>query len=138
MLECVEMLRRIDSDEPQRAADRPHTSQTVDAIRSYIEANFQNVNLNVSTVADEFHLSLSYLSKIFKEETGQGVLDYINSTRVEYAKKLLRETNQSVKSIAEAAGFYNSNTFIRCLKKHEGLTPGQYREKECGDKRNLL
>ena len=132
MLECISILRQIDQEEPQKSSDRSHTTQTVEAIRAYIEANFRNPDLSVSNIADEFHLSLSYLSKIFKEGTGQGVLDYINSTRVTYAKELLRQTGKSVKSIGEAAGFYNSNAFIRCLKKYEGLTPGQYREKMAG------
>lgn len=130
MLESVHLMESIQRSEPAKAPAPavPHTTQVVQEVQAYIESHFQDANLNVSTIADEFHLSLSYLSKIFKEVAGRNVLDYINCTRVEYAKKLLRETHQSVKTIAENAGFYNANTLIRCLKKYEGMTPGQYRE----------
>ena len=54
--------------------------------------------------------------------------DYINSVRLNEAKKMLTSTNKSVKDIASLAGYGNNTTFIRVFKKSEGITPSKYRE----------
>lgn len=74
--------------------------------------------------------SVSYVSKLFKEKTGQNILYYINMVRIENAKKLLRESRQDtgIGEIGKETGFTNSNSFIRIFKKYEEMTPGKYRE----------
>ena len=74
--------------------------------------------------------SVSYVSKLFKERTGQNILYYINMVRIENAKKLLRESGQEIGigEVGRETGFSNSNSFIRIFKKYEQMTPGKYRE----------
>nr|WP_248927978.1 helix-turn-helix transcriptional regulator [Paenibacillus hamazuiensis] len=55
-------------------------------------------------------------------------VDYINSKRIEQAKLLLGSTSLSVADISDRVGFASSNTFIRVFKRHEGITPGQFRQ----------
>jgi AraC-like DNA-binding protein len=74
-------------------------------------------------------MSPFYLSRIFKEETGVGLLEYINTLRIEEGKKLLAR-GQSIVKTAETTGFRDSNAFIRVFKKLTGVTPGQYKERE--------
>jgi AraC-like DNA-binding protein len=100
--------------------------QLGEKIKTYINDNFRNPDLNISITALHFNLTPAYLSAIFKEETGVNLLEYINSLRVEEGKKFLDQGNSIIKT-AELCGFRSSNTFIRIFRKLTGITPGQYR-----------
>ena len=69
------------------------------------------------------------MSKRFKEQTGEKMLNYINKYRINKAKELLRERDLSVTNTAKQVGFQNSVTLIRLFKKYEGVTPGKYKER---------
>ena len=98
-------------------------------IQRYIAANYFDVNLSVQMVADAYHISLPYLSRIFKKEYGTGLLDYINRYRVDKAKGLMEASaEESITSIASRVGFGSSQTLIRAFKRYGGITPGQYRQ----------
>jgi AraC-like DNA-binding protein len=107
---------------------KKHTFVLRDQIIEFIKENYAQVDLDVSMVANHFDLNNSYLSKYFKEASGQGLLDYITSIRIKNAKILLREQGMNVSDAAIKTGFYNSNSFIRTFKKYEGVTPGKYKE----------
>ncbi|MDF2962023.1 MAG: transcriptional regulator, AraC family [Paenibacillus sp.] len=96
-------------------------------IKDYVENNY-HMDLSLTILGEKIGLSPSYLSSIFKEVTGMNFVDYINTRRVEQAKAMLRETNRTVVEISDKVGFTNSNTFIRVFKRHEGITPGQFRQ----------
>lgn len=85
--------------------------------------------LNVSTIADRFDLHPNYLSRLFKQQVGIGLLDYINMVRIEEAKKLLKSEYGNLETIARKVGYTNVKTFTRVFTKTEGITPGKYREK---------
>lgn len=97
-------------------------------IMEYIENNYSDGNLSIKSIADEFGLSFNYISKYFKEHTGEGLAKYIIYKRLEKAKDLIVNTNDSIAKIADKTGFYSANVFIRTFKKVEGVTPGKYRE----------
>lgn len=96
-------------------------------ILNYIHENYKDSNLNVGMIADYFNLNPSYLSRFFKEQTGENLLTYINYYRVEKVKSLLETTDKTLISIAEETGFINSSALNRAFKKYEGITPGQYK-----------
>jgi AraC-like DNA-binding protein len=98
-----------------------------DKIKKYIEENYKNPDLNISITSFHFGMNPAYLSTVFKEETNLGLLEYINTLRIEEGKKLLR-SGCDVNEAAELAGFRGSGTFSRVFKKMAGVTPGQYRE----------
>ncbi|MDR1636439.1 MAG: helix-turn-helix transcriptional regulator [Treponema sp.] len=95
-------------------------------VKEYIGGNFRNPDINISITGLHFNMSPFYLSRIFKEETGMGLLEYINALRIGEGKKLLAR-GQSIVKTAEMTGFRNSNAFIRVFKKLTGVTPGQYK-----------
>lgn len=99
-----------------------------DDIVDYIEKYYNDTDLNVSKVGEVFGMTPAYISKLFKDETGEGLLDYINKVRIGKAKATLREGDMTIESVAQMVGFYNSSTFIRTFKKYEGITPGKYRD----------
>lgn len=101
--------------------------EMVDKIQEYIDKYFQDADLNVFMIANNLEMSRAYISKIFKEHTGESILDAIHKRRIEEAKKLLKE-NCKISDAAEQTGYVNSNVFIRNFKKYTGITPGQYKE----------
>lgn len=103
-------------------------SRTIELVKKYINQNYADLNLSLNSIADELNVSHTYLSRIFKLQTGEGVLQYINSRRLNEAKHLLSDTNFNIVEIARKVGYANSNTFIRSFKKYNGITPGKYRE----------
>ncbi len=105
-----------------------NNSNKIKDIITYIERHYSDHNLSVSSVASEFTLNPVYLSRFFKEQTGEGLLNTINKIRMEKAKAFLHDINYTIKDISEMVGFLNSTIFIRTFKKYEGITPGKYRE----------
>jgi len=93
----------------------------------YISKNYMDPEMNVNSLADTFHISSSYLSKLFSEQTGQRLLDYINQARVRQAKELLKQ-GVVVQEVAVSVGLRTSANLIRLFKKYEGITPGEYRD----------
>jgi AraC-like DNA-binding protein len=95
-------------------------------VKEYISENYRDPEINISQTGRHFDISPFYLSGIFKEETGLGLLEYINTLRIEEGKKLLEE-RYNITEIAEKTGFHGSGAFIRVFKKMTGVTPRQYR-----------
>ena len=98
-----------------------------DRVIEYVKLNHADINLSVTSIADELKIHQSYLSKIFKEQIGEGLLDYIHKIRISEAKKLLLNTDLNMEAIASKTGYSNIRTFMRTFKKYEGITPGTYR-----------
>lgn len=100
----------------------------VQQVIEYVHLRYMDVNINVSSIADEMEMSISGLSRLFKKKTGQGLLDYIVQVRMEAAKRLLVETQYTLTEVAEQVGLINSNTLIRTFKRYTGKTPGKYKQ----------
>jgi YesN/AraC family two-component response regulator len=100
----------------------------LDEVREFINENLFNPDLNVAMVGDAFNITPAYLSKMFKNETGESILQIINRLRIEKSKELLKDTALSLNEISEKIGYLYPNTFIRIFKKFEGFTPGQFRK----------
>ena len=96
-------------------------------IKTFIAENYKDSNLNNHIIAEYVGVSVNYISKYFKEQTGEGLLNYITRIRVQYAKELLASTDMVIKDIAVEVGFYNALALVRSYKKVEGITPTQYR-----------
>jgi len=94
----------------------------------HIEEHYGDVNLSVNSLGEHFQLKGSYLSKLFKSETGEGLSDYINKLRIDRAKRMIRARRHSIGEIARLVGYNEAATFIRVFKKYEGITPGKYKE----------
>lgn len=97
----------------------------------YIDNNYFDVNLNLNTIADHFHITPAYLSKRFREEKEDGIIDYLYTVRIRHSLELLRQKDLKVEEIAMIVGFPRSNAFIRIFKQYMGVSPGKYRENHC-------
>ncbi len=85
-------------------------------------------DLRLQTLADYVHLSPVYLSKLFKQETGDNLSDYIASARIERAKYLLANTDLKIYDVARLSGYQSPKHFMLVFRKAVGVPPGAYRE----------
>ena len=97
-------------------------------IISFIKNDYENVTLD--TLSEAFHLSTPYLSKYIREKSGLTFQELVRKERMRKARALLRETNQTIETIAAEVGYENVEHFNRLFKKNYGITPVQYRKQE--------
>ncbi|TDG00757.1 response regulator [Paenibacillus piri] len=84
-------------------------------------------DVTLAKVAAEIHVSAGYLSRVFLKELGENFSDYVIRNKLEYAQKLLRETNKKVYEIAADIGYTNPHYFSKLFKERIGMTPLEYR-----------
>lgn len=94
----------------------------------YIQANFADPELCVSSLANEFHVSEKYLYSLFKKKTGCSPTNYLHQIRMQEAAARLREGNDTVQDISAQVGFANFGTFYKAFKRTFGVAPGKFRE----------
>lgn len=87
-----------------------------------------HTDVTLPAIADHVHLHPVYLSRIFKQLTGENVSDYIHRLRMEKAAYLLKNTELKVYEITEAVGYENPQYFSKVFRKNYGQTPLEYRE----------
>ena len=86
-------------------------------------------DLSLKTQAKLLNVNPSYLSTLFKKETGVTLTDYVNQKRVERAKHLLKSGNIQIQAVAQSCGILDVNYFTKIFKKYAGTTPKEYRAK---------
>lgn len=96
---------------------------TIKEVRTYLEGHFSNPNLSLDYLSEVFHIQPKYLSKLFKEETGQKFVDFLIGLRMQHAHQLLATTVDSVQDIAEKVGYTSAISFRRVFKKVIGVSP---------------
>ncbi|MFC5464066.1 helix-turn-helix transcriptional regulator [Lederbergia graminis] len=95
----------------------------------YISNHFQT-SLTLVGLAKKAAVSSAHYSRVFKSKMGVNVNEFIITKRISYIKKKLRESNETVESIAKQAGFSSMPYFYRTFKKYTGVTPDSFRSKQ--------
>ena len=80
------------------------------------------------TITKELHISEGHISHLFKKETGVPLTEYITDMRIEKAKKLLTNSNDSIAEICEKIGYNYQAYFTKIFKEKTGMSPIQYRK----------
>lgn len=101
-------------------------SDVVFKAMEYIRQNYDR-KLSLDDIAQHVYLSRSYLSSMFREETGQTLFAYINQVRVEKSKLFLMDPGVSLAEVAAHCGFEDQSYFTRVFRKVTGVSPKQYR-----------
>jgi AraC-like DNA-binding protein len=102
-------------------------SWAVDASIDYVQEHYHE-DIGVPDIAGHIGMNSSYLSTLFKKETGMGLAQYIGRVRVQAAGKLMLTKNVPPTQVYEMAGFRNYNNFFSLFKETTGLSPKQFRE----------
>ena len=111
----------------REAHKRRRKNLLAEQVKEHVDKNYMDANLSVSSIGDVFGMQAAYLSRIFREEYGVLLLNYISNLRISHAQKLLTESTFSVNEIAEKTGYLSGDVFIKTFKKYVGITPGKYR-----------
>lgn len=106
-------------------------SQLVQYILARIDFDL-TADLSLKANAEALNVNASYLSSLFKKETGKTLTDYVNQKRVEYAIYLLGSTNLPISLVGQRCGIQDDNYFTKIFKKYTTITPKQYRQQNSG------
>ena len=101
-------------------------TQLVQFTKDYID-NHYKMDLSLEQVADAMHVSPKTLSQVFREQTEDSVIHYIQKVRISSACHLLAETVLPIEDIYTHVGFVSKTTFFRNFKQVKGITPSEYR-----------
>ena len=100
---------------------------TID-VANYIQHHMSEP-ISAERIAEKLFLNRSYLSRKFKEETGETLTAFILKEKTEEAKRLLRYSDKSLTAIGSYLGFSSASHFSRVFRRYVGTTPSDYREK---------
>jgi two-component system response regulator YesN len=99
----------------------------LEEVRKFMDTHFAEP-ITLEQLARSFYVSKEYLSKMFKQEFGQNITDYLLNLRMVKAKEWLLDESIPIKNIAEMAGYEDVTYFYRVFKKHFGIAPGEMRK----------
>ena len=104
----------------------------ISRIINYIKDNYSDSDLSLQHVADEFHVSASYLSRIINQKIGISFIEYLTEIRLNKAIELLSADNDDVYiyKIAKSVGYNSQHYFSRIFKSKTGFSPLEYKNKK--------
>jgi len=126
---CIEEVRNIACQISARK--KSNIGKIVELTNKIINERFSE-DLNLDDVSKELHISPQYLSRLYKNETGENFIERLTSVRIENAKKLLKEYTYSIKEVCYMSGYSDPNYFSKLFKKHVGLSPTDYQKQVQG------
>ncbi|MGE5633142.1 MAG: helix-turn-helix domain-containing protein [Caulobacteraceae bacterium] len=95
-------------------------------ILEYVNNNYEK-SMGLDDYAKQFHISSNYISRMFKKYTKVSFITYINELRIKKALELLKDTDLSIKEIAQKVGYNNLNYFYKNFRTITGITPKAFR-----------
>ena len=135
--EVTEVLERVKTrlDGRKKHEDREYDSDmedgseieasSIEQIKKYIEENYTDSKINLTSVAQTFGFSSSYLSRKFKQETGKNFVEFLTECRMKAAMKLA-QSNMKMFNASNEVGIPDPNYFGRCFKKYTGMSYSEY------------
>ena len=99
----------------------------MEAVKRYIAAHYGD-EMSVERLSELVYMAPSYLSSVFKKETGQNLNRFIKSVRMEKAKDLLEQTMMKIVDISTACGYPNVSYFCSSFRGYYGISPQKFRE----------
>ncbi len=124
----VQLTAQIKCDVISRKTTK--SNEILTNILDYIENEFNNPQMSMDLVCEKFHISVSYLSTLFKKETDTTFNKYLVSKRIDHAKHLLATTEDKMVMIAEQCGYKDVYYFSHSFKRVTGSTPRRYRKSQ--------
>ena len=98
------------------------------AIKDYLRAHY-NEDITLTSLAEQFHFSPEYVSRLFKRLDGQPPSRYLTTLRIEESKRLIRESAYlNLRMIAKLVGYPDAHYFSRIFRKVTGMTPTEYKQ----------
>ena len=120
-------MKRLKKHQNATPAETSGEAAPILRIKDYVQRHLSTISL--LKAADHMQMNPAYLSRYFKEKTGENFVDYCKSVKMEKAKALLRETNMKIYEIASELGYTNTQHFSVTFRESEGVTPLEYRQR---------
>ena len=133
--DIVNLITRIVASATADRTTHRSTPEYILKIQGFIQEHVADYALSLQLLSDEFGLSVAYISRSFKRYTGENLSTYIARLRIDRAKELLRNSGLPLQEIITSVGYADASSFIRTFRKHEDMTPGEYRSKHNPDHR---
>lgn len=133
VMELVVLILRSGNDiatQPQlkTATTKKDQQHLVNNIIYYIE-NHHTEDISLESLSDKLYISSTYISKVFKQETGESPINYLIKVRLNRAKQLLENQQVTVKEAAEIVGYQDAYHFSKLFKKYYGKSPSEFVKK---------
>ncbi len=120
---CALKLRRH-----REASNQSQSTKLIEKITGYVDMHYHTPRISLDEISDTFHISVSYLSVLFKKHTGMTFNKYLIKKRMDKAKSLLLNTDKKILEIATDVGYPEVYHFSHSFKKHTGKSPKEYRQ----------
>ena len=104
---------------------KSNSHESVDKAVKFIHANYDQ-DMTLEILADEVHMTPTYLSQIFKRYIGKTYLNYLHSVRIEHAKDLLARGEFKIYEVSSKVGYKDEKYFAKLFKKYTGVSPSKY------------
>ncbi len=121
----VARFERLSASNEEFRSDRK--AKLVQSIEDYVEDNITE-NVTREQAARHVHINVSYLSRIFKEATGESFWDYVLRRKIEKAIRLLKEDDAMVYEVTDMLGYKDPSYFARIFKKYTGKSPSDFQK----------
>jgi len=105
------------------------THKLIEAVLAAIQLKLTERDLGLKSLASQFYLNPSYLSRVFKQETGRTLVQHIFESRMQKAMELIDHSDLRTYQIAETLGFSDPSYFSTSFKKYTGMTVNEYKNK---------
>lgn len=109
--------------------DKKISNNIEQQVVEFIYSNYNSLDISLEQIASEFNISISYVSKLIKDETGESFSSIIQNLRMDLFKDLLLNTDKPIKNLVKEIGYYDVSNFTRKFKNENNITPSQYRKK---------
>ena len=114
------------TEKPMHTKSEEYSYQRISHVLEYINAHYTD-DLSLHAIADEQHISYYHLSRVFKEVAGVTFREYVTNVRLHNSTKALKNTKDSVLTIALTHGFSSAKGYTAAFKERYGVKPGEYR-----------
>lgn len=103
--------------------------EVIASVRDYIDYHYQG-DISIEELSERFHFSREYLSRLFRNQYGSPIYEYVLQARMEMAREYLLNPRMQIKDIAEKLGYSNANYFGKAFKHRYGITPSEFRQQQ--------
>ena len=117
----IEVTQKVENNRSEKS------ESLIEKAESFINKNYMK-DISLDDISRYCNISSYYFSKLFKQETGENYVEYLSRVRIENAKKMLSDSEASIKEISYSVGFSDPNYFSRAFKKYEGVSPTEYKD----------
>ncbi|NSW90845.1 MAG: response regulator [Firmicutes bacterium] len=126
IIKVVGNKNELTENDEDAVKNQDESTLLIKKVQQYIKNNCDK-RITLEEAAKYVYISPQYLSKKFKEVTGENFIDYVLEVKIKRSKFLLRNSNMRVKDISVQLGFTDYTYFCKVFKKYENVTPLQYR-----------